>query len=228
MIDLFRQAGIEIDGEQAEKFRLYSELLREYNERFNLTAITDEREIIVKHFVDSAIGAKYLPLNATVGDVGSGAGFPSFPLKIVRPDVTVTALDSLAKRVGFLKTVAGELKLDGTECVHIRAEDAGRGVYREKFSVVTARAVAPLSTLAEYCLPLVEKGGIFLAYKGSDCEEETRNSLSALRILGGETERIDQFTLPDGSARTIIVIRKLSPTPAKYPRGQNKPRTNPL
>lgn len=225
--ELFLQEGIELTEEQSRRFARYAELLVEHNARFNLTTITDPAEIEVKHFLDSAAGARLLELGARVADVGSGAGFPAIPLKIIRNDLTFTLIDSLKKRVVFLDTVVKELRLDGVVCLHMRAEDAGRSL-RESFDAAVARAVAPMATLAEYALPLVKKGGVFVAYKGSDGENEARESARALALLGGKIARVESFRLPDGSGRSLIAVEKAAPTPPKYPRGQNKPRSCPL
>ena len=209
-----------------EKFQRYYELLTEWNKKFNLTAITEKNEVYVKHFEDSLLGKDFIPQGASLCDVGSGAGFPGVVLKIVRPDLQLTLMDSLNKRVEFLKMLLQELELDG-ECLHMRAEDAAKTTLRESFDVVTARAVARLNTLSEYCLPLVRVGGSFLAYK-ADAAEECKESEAAIRILGGRIEQVVHKELSDGQKRTIIEVKKIKETPKKYPRGRNKERTSPL
>lgn len=223
--EIFSENGRALSEEQDKKFCLYREYLKEYNEITNLTAITDDREIAVKHFLDSVQGEKFLPENAVVLDVGSGAGFPAVPLKIIRPDLKMTLLDSLNKRIVFLRSLTEKLDLKDVEAVHLRAEE-GAKVYREKFDAVVARAVAPLPTLLEYTLPFVKVGGVFVAYKG-DAEEELSQSKNALRILGGKLKTKEEFLLGE-SKRTVLVFEKINKTPEKYPRLQNKPRISPL
>lgn len=229
MIDaLFSEYGFSLNELQKEQFSKYREILLHYNEKFNLTAITDPYEIAVKHFLDSVVGEKFIPDGAAVVDIGSGAGFPAVPLKIYRPDLKITMLDSLAKRVRFLEEVIKILGFSNAESIHIRAEDAAKGTFRESFFVAVARAVAPLATLAEYALPLVKVGGKFIAYKGPDVEEELAAGRKAVTVLGGKIISSEKYLLPDGSGRSLIVIEKTAPTPAKYPRGQNKPRLSPI
>ena len=223
--EIFSENGLVLSEEQDQKFCLYREYLKEYNEITNLTAITDDREIAVKHFLDSVQGEKFLPKNATVLDVGSGAGFPAIPLKIIRPDLKMTLLDSLNKRIVFLRSLIEKLELTDVEAVHLRAEE-GAKVYREKFDAVVARAVAPLPTLLEYTLPFVRVGGVFIAYKGN-AEEELSASKNALKILGGRLKEKEEFLL-ENEKRTVLIFEKTSKTPEKYPRLQNKPRISPL
>lgn len=228
ILQQFGRAGIDIKPEQAELFLKYYQLLIEWNEKFNLTAITQFEDVVIKHFVDSCAGAYLIRQGAMLCDVGSGAGFPALPLKIIRADLQVTMMDSVNKKVTFLNMVAAELGL--TDCIglHIRAEDAARGAHRAKYDCVTARAVAPLNSLCEYALPLVKTGGVFMAYKG-DAREEIRSSANAIKLLGGKLSESALFTLDDGSiSRSIVVITKLRETDAKYPRGKGKERSNPL
>lgn len=217
---------LELLDQNKEQFKKYFDLLIEWNEKINLTAITQYDEVVTKHFEDSVAGQSLVPQNASICDVGTGAGFPGVPLKIVRDDIKLTLMDSLNKRVNFLQTVSDSLGL-GADCIHTRAEDAGKGDYREKFDVVTARAVARLNTLCEYCLPLVKVGGKFLAYKAL-VEEELAESQNAIKILGGKVEQICKFDLSNGDSRSIVVISKVSPTPKKYPRGKGKERSAPI
>ncbi len=213
-----------LDG-QAAQFSTYADMLVEKNKVMNLTAVTDSEGIIIKHFADSCLPLKMaeIPVNARLIDVGTGAGFPSIPMKIVRPDLKITLLDSLNKRVNFLKDVSSALDL-GAECIHSRAEDGARisqkskNVLRETFDVATARAVARLSVLSEYCLPYVKPGGRFLALKGSDCADEIEAAKPIIKELGGEISQITEYTLPNGDGRTLIVIEKTGNTPAEYPR----------
>lgn len=217
-----------IYGEWGIKFAALKDLLLDYNNKFNLTAITDEKGVYLKHFLDSVMGESFFPKNARVAEIGSGGGFPSFPLKILRDDLSFTLIESTAKKCGYLRDVVDKLNFSRTDVVNMRAEDAARlPVYREKYDVCEARAVARLNTLAEYCLPFVKVGGRFIAYKG-DCGEEIRESGKAIKILGGEIESIEKYDLPDGDKRTLVIVKKVTETPPKYPRGQGKERKSPL
>ena len=226
---LFASAGLDVTEAQYEKFRVYADMLAEKNAVMNLTAITDPAEVAQKHFLDSCLPLNFfdIPEGASLCDVGAGAGFPSLPIAIMRPDLGVTMIDSLNKRVEFLKDVSSQLGVTA-ECLHLRAEDAGQGNLRESFDIAVARAVSRLSVLCEYCLPLVKVGGAFLALKGGDCAEELRSAYTAVKTLGGKTELIREYALPNGDGRTLIVIRKVSPTPKAYPRPQGKIKAKPL
>lgn len=222
--------GVSLDAKQLAQFDTYAQTLVEWNEKINLTAIIKPEEIVIKHFVDSVslLGAVELPKGAKLIDVGTGAGFPSVPVKIVRSDLTLTLLDSLNKRIVFLRELSAALG-QKNECVHFRAEEAGNNAnYREKYDLATARAVAHLRELTEYCLPFVKVGGCFAALKGGEIDAEIEESRKAIGMLGGEIERIERFDLPDESKRTIIVIRKISQTSTKYPRPHAKMAKNPL
>ena len=221
---LKEQVNITLTNEMQKKFDFYCKFLREENEKYNLTAITDEREIWMKHFVDSILGSVAIPQGATVCDVGSGAGFPCLPLAIARPDISVTLVDSLEKRINFTKTLCQQIDVKA-EFFHSRVEDFSLP-HVEKYDVATARAVAPLNILLEYTAQIVKIGGIIVAYKTDLSELET--ATNACKVLGVQFETHYDFVLPDGSRRAILVFRKHSPTPAKYPRGQNKPRKQPL
>lgn len=212
-----------------EGFVRYEELLMEWNGKMNLTAIKDGREITVKHFIDSLTPALTgrIPKNGTFVDVGSGAGFPGVPLTMLYPELGTILVDSLGKRVRFLQELTVALGVTA-ECVHSRAEELGQTSYREQCDVVTARAVANLSVLCEYCLPLAKVGGVFLAMKGPEVEEELDAAGDALELLGGKVGEVYPFTLPDGSRRNIIAIEKIAPTPKKYPRDAKKMKNNPL
>lgn len=212
-----------------ENLNSYYELLIETNEKFNLTSITDKKEVYIKHFADSLLGIRFFPENSTVIDIGAGAGFPSMVLKIFRPDLKITMLDSLNKRVCFLKETAEKLKLSDCSFVHGRAEDFAKDKnYREKFDIACARAVAKMNTLAEYSLPFVKIGGSFVAYK-ANAEEEINECKSALKILGGKICKVHESNLPiTEDFRTIVVVNKITQTPGEYPRSQQKPRRNPL
>ena len=217
-----------IQGEYREKFAAFYTLLVDCNQKYNLTSVVEERDVLYKHFLDSVMGERFFPARASVAEVGSGAGFPSIPLKIVRDDLSFTLFESVGKKCDFLRAATKELRFSDMEVQKLRAEDAARGEFREKFDVCCARAVARLNTLAEYCLPLVNTGGRFIAYKGS-AEEEVEEAKNAIAILGGEIEERFSFSLPEGyGERTIVVIKKKKPTPAKYPRGRGKERSDPI
>lgn len=217
-----------VTWETLNQFETYRELLTEWNEKFNLTAITEPEEVYIKHFLDSIAAAAVIPEGASVCDVGSGAGFPGLPLKILRPDLRVLLIDSLNKRVGFLSHVIAALDLKEIRAEHIRAEDAAAPKnYRESFDITCARAVAPLATLCEYALPLTRVGGAFIAYKTA-AGEELSQAERAIKILGGGKPEILPYTLPGEQSRVLIKIPKTAPSPAAYPRAGNKPRTQPL
>ncbi len=220
LIGKAKAAGIKLTPEQAEKFRLYYELLTAWNEKMNLTAITGPAEVAEKHFIDSLTLLAHCKLKpgAKLMDVGTGAGFPGVPLKIMRPDLQLTLLDGQNKRLVFLEAVCAALGIEA-ERIHKRAEEAGRiPALRESFDVVTARAVAPLNILAEYCLPLVKMKGFFLAMKGPGAAEELAQSERALTLLGGERARVIAFTLPEAGERNIVAVQKRAFTPKEYPR----------
>ena len=231
------EISVPLCAENIRAFSKYARLLKEWNEKMNLTNITDDKGIALRHFVDSLTLVSFLEAelkkskrkSLSLIDVGTGAGFPGIPLKVALPWLQVTLLDSLRKRVGFLDAVCTELELSGIGTVHSRAEDAGRSKqFREKFDVATARAVAPLPILCEYCLPFVKVGGIFLAMKGN-ADREAEESTKAIVTLGGTIEDLRHFTLPGTDMnRSIIVIRKVRATPAKYPRQAGKPEKEPI
>lgn len=214
--------------ENSDKFNFLAELLKEHNKMYNLTSICDDEGIYYKHFLDSVVGEEYFKQGATVAEIGSGGGFPSLPLKIVRDDLNFTLVESTGKKCNYLNTVVDKLNLKGVKVVNMRAEDGARDkVYREKFDVCCARAVARLNTLSEYCLPYVKSGGKFIAYKG-DCDEELAEAENAIKILGGEIEKVIRYELENCGRRTIVIVKKVNPTPAKYPRGNGKERKQPL
>ena len=216
------------EGASAEKFAEFEKILSENNKKFNLTAICDKKEVYIKHFCDSILPESLFPYGAKTVEIGSGGGFPSVPLKIIRPDIDFTLIESTGKKCIHLNEVVDKLGLSGVEIKNIRAEDGARSHLRESFDVCTARAVAKLNTLSEYCLPYVKLGGIFIAYK-ADVAGEIKESVSAVKILGGEIERLFEYRLPeDGGKRVALVIRKIKKTPEKYPRGQGKERKQPL
>lgn len=210
-----------------EKFNIYYNNLIEYNKKINLTAITEKKEVYLKHFLDSLLPLSLISKNATVIDIGTGAGFPSIPLAIVRDDIKVLACDSLNKRIVFLKDLIKTLNLNNVSLIHSRAEDLAKQ-HRESFDFVVARAVAPLSVLLEYTLPLIKLNGKFLAYKSINADNEINSAKNALTILGGKIANTQNYDLPNTQNRTIIEVLKIKPTPLQYPRAQNKPRLNPL
>lgn len=207
-----------------DKFDLYEKLLLEWNEKFNLTAITDHEEIQAKHFYDSLTAEKFLKKGARVLDIGSGAGFPGIPLKIVRDDISLKLIDSVNKKVVFLNEVIKALGLKDAAAEHIRAEDMDKG---QKYDVAVTRAVAELRTVIEYALPYLKTGGIMIAYKSEKAEEEILNAENALDVLGGKIRTVSDESVAD-YVRKLIVIEKIRETPPKYPRGKNLPRTKPL
>lgn len=229
--------GINVSDKQMGQFTKYYQRLVEVNQHVNLTRITDEGEVYLKHFYDSLTGALALPTlqksALTLCDIGAGAGFPSLPLKIVFPQLKVTIVDSLNKRINFLIDLVDELGLKDVELVHARAEEFSKkgSSHREKFDVVTARAVARLSVLSEYCLPAVKVGGSFLAYKAAAADDELAKSKNALKKLGGKLANKYQLTLPtvpEPEERNLIVIEKVSKTPSQYPRRAGTPAKKPL
>ena len=231
-IDTLKESGITLTDKQIKQFETYFEMLVEWNEKINLTAVTEKEEVYLKHFFDSVTPSFYIDFNEieTICDVGAGAGFPSIPLKIVYPHLQITIVDSLNKRIKFLNELAASLDLDKVNFVHDRAETFGKSQqYRESFDLVTARAVARLSVLSELCLPLVKKGGQFVALKGSQGNEELEAAQFAISVLGGEVKAVHEFTLPlEESMRQIITIDKLRQTPKKYPRKPGTPNKEPL
>ena len=212
-----------------EQFNKFAHLLTEHNKICNLTSVTDEKGVTYKHFYDSIFGEKLISHGASVVEIGSGGGFPSIPLKIVRDDLKFTLIESTAKKCRFLQSVVESLSLNCVQVKNIRAEEGAHSkILREKFDFAVARAVAQLNTLCEYCLPYVAVGGKFIAYKG-DVADEIKAAENAIKILGGEIEEIVEYSLPeDFGKRTLVVIKKIKPTPPLYPRGQGKERKQPL
>lgn len=221
---------IKIEEKNIEKFYKYMKLLLEWNKKINLTAITEPNEVILKHFVDSLTISKYIEDNSTLVDVGTGAGFPGIPLKIIREDLEITLVDSLNKRINFLKEIIEELELKNIKAIHSRAEEFGKNVkYREKFDYATSRAVANLSTLSEYLIPLVKIKGRIISMKGSEVKEELIDSKKAINVLGGKILKVDEFQLPSSDIkRNIIIIEKVKNTPNKYPRKAGTPAKDPI
>jgi 16S rRNA (guanine527-N7)-methyltransferase len=226
------ELGLEFTVEQLEQFEKYYQLLIEANKNINLTAITGTREVAVKHFLDSltCLSMAGFDEGLQVVDIGTGAGFPGLPLKIYRPGIILTLVESLEKRVNFLKEVVEALGLKETRIIHARAEDFGReDKHRQRYDLAVARAVAGLPVLAEYCLPAVKTGGLFIAMKGPRVEEEIKAAEKALSVLGGTLQEMVNMRLPlTGDERNLVKIKKVSPTPAKYPRRAGMPQKKPL
>jgi 16S rRNA (guanine527-N7)-methyltransferase len=230
--EALEKRGISLSSLQLQQFNIYYDTLVEWNAKMNLTGITELSEVYHKHFYDSLTASFYFDFtdSLSVCDVGAGAGFPSVPLKICFPHLEITIVDSLQKRIGFLKHLASELGLNRVSFYHDRAETfAKQSSHREQYDLVLARAVARMAVLSELCLPLVKIGGTFLAMKGVQLPEELEESQKAISILGGAIERIERFSLPfDGSGRQIVRIKKASATPSKYPRKPGTPNRAPL
>ena len=220
-----QNAGIEISPDKIDKLVVFFDLLTKTNKHTNLTRIVSPEDASEKHFRDSLEGARLIPQSTRLLDVGSGGGFPAIPLSIVRDDLSVTMIDSTGKKVDFLNNACSTLSLNA-KALHVRAEEYALSDARESYDVVTARAVASLPTLLEYCLPFVKVGGIFIAYKTDS--EELATSKIALSTLGGKIKEIIPYSLLGGDKRTLFVFEKVANTPPKYPRGQGKPRQKPL
>ena len=224
--------GIELTDRQLEQFRIYFETLVEWNEKINLTALTAEEDVYLKHFYDSISAAFYhdFTKDQSICDVGAGAGFPSIPLKICFPHIKVTIVDSLQKRIGFLNHLATQLELTDVAFYHDRAETFGKNAkFRESFDTVMARAVARMSVLSELCIPLAKKNGVFIAMKGAQANDELQSGKKAIEVLGGEIASTHTFTLPEeNSERSIVVISKKRQTPKKYPRKPGTPNKEPI
>ena len=228
LCSLAKENGITLDEQALDRFDKYAELLVEWNGKMNLTAITEPEEIEVKHFLDCLMLPKYFDLEnvKTVIDVGAGAGFPSVPLLIYKPDLCLTMMDAINKRLTFLDTAIHALRLEA-QLIHSRAEDSGQDKnYREMFDLATARAVAPMNVLAEYCLPFVKVGGYFVALKGSS--DDTESAKDAISTLGGEVVENISYKLNGTEPRSIVVIKKISQTPTQFPRKSKKISTKPL
>ena len=215
--------------EKKREFEEFRKLLIEYNKKYNLTTILEEKDVYYKHFLDSAIGEWLFQKNAVVAEIGSGAGFPSLVLKIIREDLSFSLFESVGKKCEFLQVVVDNFAFKGMNIYNIRAEDASRdNKHREKYDYATARAVARMNSLSEYCMPFVKVGGEFIAYKSGDTTE-IKEAESAYKTLGGKLQNVYSYSLPEEYGdRTLAIVKKLKPTPNKYPRGQGKERKSPL
>ena len=215
--------------EKREKFEAFRALIKEYNEKFNLTTIIEEEEMNYKHFLDSVAGEFLFRENGRVAEIGSGAGFPSIPLKIAREDLSFDLFESVGKKCEFLQVVVDKLDLKGMNIYKLRAEEAAsQEIFREKYDHAVARAVARMNTLSEYCLPFVKKGGTFIAYKSGD-KTEIDEAQNAYKVLGGKLKEVHEYALPkEYGERVLAVVEKIKPTPTRYPRGQGRERKSPL
>lgn len=230
LISEAKKLGVDLGDYGADRFDTYAERLVRWNEHVNLTAITEPYDIVIKHFIDSLYICKFVRFKQgeSLVDIGTGAGFPGLPLLIANPDLEVNLVDSSGKRIGFIKDVLSNTGLVARR-THERAEDLGKkSDFREKYDYATARAVAPLNVLCEYCLPLVKVGGLFVSLKGSNGMQELEAAQNAISVLGGEVVKAQEYELPNGDGRSIIIIRKVSQTPTKYPRKQKKIDSKPL
>ena len=230
LFDETKKNGMELSDKQIAQFNLYYELLTAKNKVMNLTAITEYNDVVKKHFIDSMMISRVLDMKKinSLCDVGTGAGFPGIPLKIVYPHLHLTLVDSVGKRVNFLSEVVEKLGLEDVEAIHSRTEDlAHNSKYREKYDLVTARAVASMNVLSEYCIPYAKIGGYFAAYKSGNIEEEIENAKNAVKTLGGKIEKTDVFEIYE-MGRSIVLIKKASSTPKMYPRKAGTPSKNPL
>lgn len=225
-----KKMQIELSNQQLEQFYLYMNLLLEWNEKINLTAITDPKEIILKHFIDSITIAPYLKNAQSILDIGTGAGFPGIPLAILENSKDFVLMDSLNKRIIFLQEVIQNIALTGVQAIHGRAEELGKEKeHREHYDLVTSRAVAKLNILLEYMLPFVKVGGRCICMKSQEIEEELKEAKQAIELLGGKLERVDEIILPESDVkRKIIVIQKVRQTPIKYPRKPGTPTKEPI
>ncbi|HSH34923.1 16S rRNA (guanine(527)-N(7))-methyltransferase RsmG [Schnuerera sp.] len=232
LIEGGKTLGIELKEEEINNFILYKQLLKEWNKKINITSITDNEEIDIKHFIDSItpLTTNLIGKNIKMIDIGTGGGFPGVPLKIMNKEMDVVLLDSLKKRITFLNDIIEKLNLENITTIHGRAEELGRDKnYREKYDIAISRAVASLNTLNEYCLPFVKTGGYFISMKGPDVDEELKEAEKSIKILGGKLKDVKVIDLPlSDITHSLIIIEKIKETPTKYPRGGGKPKKKPL
>lgn len=225
----FKENNFEINDEKINKFNDFFNLLLKFNENINLTRITSPEDAAKKHFLDSVYASNYIPQNSKIVDVGAGGGFPSIPLKIYRPDLDLTMLDSVGKKVDFLNECVNQLAFKNCRAIHARVEDFAREKdHRENFDVCVSRAVASLNTLLEYCLPLVKPNGLFIAFKGSNALEELAEAKNALTKLGGTLEQTVEYSVVPDVKNYLLIFRKNGRTPNQFPRRNNLPRKQPL
>lgn len=221
--------NIDLTEKQIDDFYKYMQGILEWNTKINLTAITEEKMFIVKHFVDSLTINKYIKDFKNLIDIGTGAGFPGIPLKIVNKDMKITVIDSINKKLNVIRDLADKIKFDDLEIIHARAEELAQNKqYRETYDVATTRAVSNLSTIVEYMLPFVKVGGFAICMKGPNFKEELDDAKKAIEVLGGKIEKIDSLNVGNDLERNIIIIKKVKNTPNKYPRGQSKPLREPI
>lgn len=221
--------GIEVTDKMVEQFYQYMKGVVDWNEKINVTAITDENMFIVKHFIDSLTVNKYIENNKKIIDIGTGAGFPGIPLKILNPDVEITLIDSVNKKLNVIRDLSEKIHLNDIQIIHTRAEDLANDMnYRETYDVATTRAVSNFSTIVEYMLPFVKVGGYAVCMKGPNYKEELYEANNAINILGGKIEKIESLNVNEDNERNIIIIKKVKETPKKYPRGQGKPLKEPI
>lgn len=230
LIEKAKKVNIEIDNKKEEQFYNYMKLLLEWNEKINLTAITEQNDIILKHFIDSITINKYIEQSNSIIDIGTGAGFPGIPLKIMNQNKKITLVDSLNKRINFLNEVCKEISLENIQCIHARAEELARDLeYRENYETVVSRAVARLNVLIEYMLPFVKKGGLCICMKGPNIDGELEEAKNAIKVLGGKFKSVESFFLPDSDIeRNVIIIEKVAETPKRYPRKAGLPSKQPI
>ena len=220
---------IKVTEEQIKMFYDYMIQILEWNQKINLTSITNEKEFIIKHFIDSLTVNKYLEGKQSIIDIGTGAGFPGMPLKIVNKEKKIVLVDSINKKLNVIRNINERIKLDNLEIIHSRAEDLGiNSQYREKFDVATTRAVSNLSTILEYMLPFVKVGGLALCMKGPNYEDELKLATKAISVLGGKLEKIENINIDRELQRNLVIIKKIKNTPNKYPRGKAKPLKEPI
>lgn len=230
LIEKAKKVNIEIDNKKEEQFYNYMKLLLEWNEKINLTAITEQNDIILKHFIDSITINKYIEQSNSIIDIGTGAGFPGIPLKIMNQNKKITLVDSLNKRINFLNEVCKEISLENIQCIHARAEELASDLeYRQNYETVVSRAVARLNVLIEYMLPFVKKGGLCICMKGPNIDGELEEAKNAIKVLGGKIKSVESFFLPDSDIeRNVIIIEKVAETPKKYPRKAGLPSKQPI
>lgn len=222
-------AGITLNEQMLDMFEIYYTELIDWNEQINLTAITDKQDVYLKHFADSIYGTKFMPQNCSLCDIGTGAGFPAVVVKIVRPDIVITLVDALEKRIKFLNELITKLGLINITALHLRAEDVKfKQSYLNRFDIVTARAVAKMNTLTEYCLPFVKPNGKFVAYKSNKIEQEVLDCKKAVQVLGGGNIDLKEYQLDAETSRLIVVVDKIKGTDNKYPRDKNRPKLKPI